>query len=405
MTKFLREIKATESGNLRELNFQTSEDMRRWLDAEEPFWRDLDVQSMNQLFLRHWNLQRNFYVIARQKLSQFEDSLKNNQEQLANQSNDALINHFRQINDGTVVTSNFEIYPAIVDMAKSNINVAGLLYLLARRDSAATLGVIPSQNQGQAWPIKTILDLVLLSARSKGSKDWLLPQRKELTTLKDEFQAALDSISSKHEEQNGEIEGQRKLANESHELRAGEWLAFKEELAGEWETLKKVYDEQLALLAPTQYWSGRATAHQKLAVWFAIAFGSALALFIGLFACLAMPQMFTAAGNKEISPILTLVPIAIPVFAGVWVLKILSRLLSENLQMMRDARERETMVKTFLALMRDDKNGKSIVNDNDRILILHSLFRPSSVTVIDDAPPVHWFDILSNKVGSKSTNG
>lgn len=401
MSKFFREIKVTVSGNLRELNFQTPEDMRRWLDAEEPFWKGLDTKSMSRVFQSYWNFQVNFYASARQQLSQFEESLKNDQEQSARQLNEALVKHFNQVANGNVVTSDFEIYPAIVDMAASNTDVTGLLYLLARSDSAQTLGVIPNQNQRQALPVKTILDLILLYVRSKGSKDWLLPQRKELTALKDELQTALDSISSKHEEQNGEIEEQRKLANETHELRLGEWSTFKEELTREWRTLKKVYDEQLALLAPTQYWGDRATTHRNVAIAFALAFGLVLAVSIGLFAWLAMPHMFAVAGNKEISPILTLVPIAIPAFAGVWVLKMLSRLLSENLQMMRDARERETMVKTFLALMRDDKNGKSIVNDNDRILILHSLFRPSSVTAVDDAPPVHWFDILTNKVGPK----
>ncbi|MGZ9896534.1 DUF6161 domain-containing protein [Bordetella bronchiseptica] len=403
MSKFLREIKVTVCGNLRELNFQTPEDMRRWLDAEEPFWKSLDIKSMNQFFQNHWNSQINFYASARQHLSRFEEELKSDQEQLARQSNDALVDHFNQVANGNVVTSDFEIYPAIVDMATGNPDVAGLLYLFARSDSAQTLGVISKPNQRQALPVKTILDLILLYVRSKGSRDWLLPQRRELTALKDELQAALDSIGSKHEEQNGEIEEQRKLANEFHELRVGAWSAFKEELAEEWKTLKKVYDEQLALLAPTQYWGDRATAHRNVAIAFAVAFGLVLAASIGLFSWLAMPHMFAVAGNKEISPILTLVPIAIPAFAGVWVLKMFSRLLSENLQMMRDARERETMVKTFLALMRDDKNGKSIVNDNDRILILHSLFRPSSVTAVDDAPPVHWFDILTNKVGSKDS--
>lgn len=401
MSKFLREIKVTVPGNLRELNFQKSEDMRRWLDAEEPFWKGLDTTSMSRVFQSHWSSQINFYAGARQQLSQFEESLNSNQEQSARQLNDALINHFNQVANGNVVTSDFEIYPAIVDMAAINADVAGLLYLLARSDSEQKLGVISSQNHRQTIPVKTILDLILLYARSKGSKDWLLPQRKELSALKSELQAEIDGISSKHEKQNEEIEGQRKLANESHELRICEWSAFKDELAGEWETLKKVYDEQLALLAPTQYWSNRATAHRNVAIAFSVAFGLVLATSIGLFAWLAMPHMFAVAGNKEISPILTLVPIAIPAFAGVWVLKMLSRLLSENLQMMRDARERETMVKTFLALMRDDKNGKSIVNDNDRILILHSLFRPSSVTAVDDAPPVHWFDILTNKVNQK----
>lgn len=397
MSKFLREIKVTVPGNLRELNFQTPEDMKRWLDAEEPFWNDLDNKSMNRQMKGHWDQQRNFYGNARQQLQQFEDALSKNQEQQALQHNKSIQNHFNQIGTGSVVTSDHGIYPLIVDMSKINLDVAGLLYLMARGDAQQTLGAF--SNLG--IPFKTLLDLILLHTKSKGTKDWLLPQRKEVTALKDESQAKLNFIREKIEEQQQVIDEQRQHAHQTHLDRESQWNNLKEEMESEWEALKKVYDEQLALLAPTQYWGDRATAHRNVAIAFAVAFGFVLTTSIGLFAWLAMPHMFTVAGNKEISPLLTLVPIAIPAFAGVWVLKMLSRLLSENLQMMRDARERETMVKTFLALMRDDKSGKSIVNDNDRILILHSLFRPSSITAVDDAPPVHWFDILTNKVGSK----
>ena len=401
MPKFLQDIKVTVLDDLRELNFLATEDMKRWLDAEEPFWKNLETNSMNNSLKKYWDGQRNFFGYARDQLKQFEDALSSNQDQLALQYNQILIKHFeQQVSTGRIITSDHDIYPVIVDIAQVNLDVAGLLYVAAREDSQNTLGTFSSSG----IPFKTLIDLILYHTKSRGTKDWLLPQRKEVTALKDESQAELASIRAKFEEQNQAIEEQRQHADQAHLGRESQWSTLKEQMNSEWEALNKVYDEQLALLAPTQYWTSRATSHRDTAIAFAIAFGFVLAASIGLFAWLAMPHMFAVAGNKDISPILTLVPIAIPAFAGVWVLKMLSRLLSENLQMMRDARERETMVKTFLALMRDDKSGKSIVNDNDRILILHSLFRPSSVTAVDDAPPVHWFDILTNKVGSKESN-
>jgi hypothetical protein len=95
--------------------------------------------------------------------------------------------------------------------------------------------------------------------------------------------------------------------------------------------------------------------------------------------------------------VLVLLPVLVPAFAGVWVLRILGRLLSENLAIAQDASERETMVKTFLSLMRDETTGKSVVTDEDRRIILNALFRQSAVTATDDTPPIHWLQAFKLK--------
>jgi hypothetical protein len=101
--------------------------------------------------------------------------------------------------------------------------------------------------------------------------------------------------------------------------------------------------------------------------------------------------------DKGASALTASLPVLLPTFAIIWILRILGRLLSESLQLIRDARECEVMVMTFLALMNDTTTGVPLVSEDDRLLILHSLFRPSSVTATDDSPPVHWFDILKRK--------
>jgi len=106
-----------------------------------------------------------------------------------------------------------------------------------------------------------------------------------------------------------------------------------------------------------------------------------------------------AAGSDK-SVVAVVVPIAVFAFATIWILRILGRQLSRHLQLRDDANERRTMVMTFLALM-NEQGAADLITERDRILILHALFRPSAATAPDDAPPAHWFDLLTSKMGEK----
>ena len=397
MTNLLNDITVLLPGGLRELQFKTTRDVERWADIERKFWFDVDVTHIHSSLRQQWERQKNFFAEASSILVEFNRRIEQKQDGEARQFNENLRNHFNRLASGDIISSEHEFYPAIRDLAKTSPSLAAMLLVAAKSDAEQMFG-----NFGQyGLPFSSVIRLILQYGRSKGTRDWLQPQRKELTALKNDFQGGLNDLRASFDEQDEAIIKQRDAEKQALSDRDGEWATLRERMESEWDSLKRVYDEQLALLAPTQYWSSRASSHKYAAIAFAVSFGVSLTVFVGLFSWLAMPRLFELATQKDVSPILTLVPVAVLAFAGIWVLKMLSRLLSENLQMMRDARERETMVKTFLALMRDDKDGKSMVNDNDRILILHSLFRPSSVSAIDDAPPVHWFDILTNKVSNK----
>ncbi len=397
MPTLLTEISATVPTVGRQLKFTTTEDVVRWVDAEAAFWNETNVDNVQSNLKTAWQQQQSQLMDLRNHALEFDKRIEQKQEGEARQFNDNLQARLNALAQGAFITSDYEFYPAIVDVAKTSPELAALILVAARADSAQTLGTFG--NYGT--PFRDVIRLILQYGRSKGTRDWLQPQRKELTELRNDLQRGLDQIRASFEAQVGAIAEQRAQEHQAKLDREAEWSTQKGQAQSEWDALKRVYDEQLALLAPTQYWKERAVSHQKMAVWFAISFGVVMIGAVLVFVLLAMPHLFAVASDKNVSPILALIPIAIPAFAGVWVLKMLSRLLSENLQMMRDAKERETMVKTFLALIRDDKNGKAIVSEDDRILILHSLFRPSSVSAVDDAPPVHWFDILTNKVSGK----
>jgi ribosomal protein S20 len=398
MAKLLQEIRITVFGNTRELHFADTEDIHRWLDAEEPCWPNAQSRIKNSQLNQIWGEQVGCFSNIRTYVKKFEASIAQEDENGGAENFSFLNKWFQKLVRGTVLTSDHAYYPVIAELVESNIEAAAYVLGAARSDGDQQLKGWFAANQ---FPIQALNALILNRGKTEKSADWLAPQRKELGQLKSDYQTKLNELRAVFNEQIRANTEQHRQEGVAQEQRQSDWGRWKTELSEEWVKLKKVYDEQLALQAPTQYWSQRAKTHRSIAIGFAIAFGLALTGGVAAFVCWAMPGLLNAAGNKDASVLLTLAPLLVPVFASIWVLKILSRLLSENLQLMRDARERETMVKTFLALMRDDQSGKALVQDNDRILILHALFRPSSLSAVDDAPPVHWFDILTNKVGQK----
>jgi hypothetical protein len=86
---------------------------------------------------------------------------------------------------------------------------------------------------------------------------------------------------------------------------------------------------------------------------------------------------------------------AIPAVLIGWVLRLIHRVATTNLALMSEASERMAMVQTFLALIRDN-----VATEEDRILILQALFRPSSASGDEGAPP-HWFDLLVQRLDKK----
>jgi hypothetical protein len=406
MAKLVSEISVKVYGDKRDLSFSTTENIVRWLDAEEPFWKKVDVNTIGEkekydYFREVWFNQIRFFDSIRNYSLEYAQILNDNHPNKENQAREIhhkIVSAFEQISMGKIVTSDNDYFPIIAELATSDTYFSAIVL-------GAAVGVSSSSTPTLPW--KTLIQFILRCDRSKKSADWLQPQRKELGQFKADYQTALDEqraiLNEQREQfdkQANDVDEQAKKATEIYEKNKIEWEELKTHFNKDFDKLKKIYDEKLALLAPTQYWSERANSHLRTAKKFAIAFGLVLSAGIAAFVCLAMPDL-DVAKNKDAPVLLTLIPTIVPAFGCIWVLKILGRLLSENLQMMREARERETMVKTFLALMRDDQDGKSLIQDNDRILILHSLFRPSSVNTVDDAPPVHLFDILTNKVTGK----
>jgi uncharacterized membrane protein YhdT len=150
--------------------------------------------------------------------------------------------------------------------------------------------------------------------------------------------------------------------------------------------LKKIattYDEKLALQAPVAYWEEKAEKHSNAAKdlkkW-CIGVGIVVAIFIAVEVGFAVgtAQKFSDLPMWEGSLII------VTTIVGIWAIRILVRLLLSNLHLKSEAEERRTMLLTYLALLREGQGP----TEQQRELLLHILFRPSSTGIIkDDALP------------------
>ena len=168
------------------------------------------------------------------------------------------------------------------------------------------------------------------------------------------------------------------------EKEKADWAIFTGNARNEWETLRKTFESQLRLEAPATYWRERAAITSAAARRWLVAF-SAMALAIIVVVVLAGPGFLqhVSASNSP-GPFTTLAFLSIPALTALWVLKHVARLFVTNVERSADAKLRETMATTFLALT---KEGTATVDQNERLLILEALFRPPAPAPADDG---HW---------------
>lgn len=163
--------------------------------------------------------------------------------------------------------------------------------------------------------------------------------------------------------------------------------------------IREYYRTELALQEPVHFWTAKATGHRNAAfAWGAVFAVAAGGLVLGLvfsldrirdFLTAALPQAgTTGSGGLERLAIL-----AAPAFLIVWLLRLVARQFHTNVNEMHDAKGRVVMAETYLALL---EHGK--VDPEDRILILHALFRPPLAATGEDSAPPHWFDLLMDRV-------
>lgn len=169
------------------------------------------------------------------------------------------------------------------------------------------------------------------------------------------------------------------------------------------DAFRKTYNAELALRAPNTYWMEKRKGHRKAAAAFSATFivlaGCSIAILFLIWQSTVAPHLMLPPDGQQVSQSTpapsygVFLPTIAVAFLCVWILRIVSRQLLVHLGLASDAGERMAMVQTFLALMQLPEH----VKDDDRILILSALFRPSARSD-DDATPPNWFDLLMQRL-------
>lgn len=168
--------------------------------------------------------------------------------------------------------------------------------------------------------------------------------------------------------------------------------ALKKELIDNITNLEKTYDEKLKLESPAKYWKELGEEYNKKGnKWLLISIVASLVVIVLLLVTIKiMPNLFSenvhwldAFKNSAIITIIASV--------SIYTLRILVKLAMSSFHLARDAKEREQLSYFYLAL-----NEKKAVTDNERAIILNSLFSRSDTGLLKgDSSPVMSGDIVS----------
>jgi hypothetical protein len=188
---------------------------------------------------------------------------------------------------------------------------------------------------------------------------------------------------------------------ERHDELAEDFGKMRQTAEDELKALKDTYDAFMQLEAPREYWEQKRIEHAKGKKF--MGWCSAVAAVLGAIA-LSIAAWFLLPENHPASTI-PWRQIGFFFLAStfvLWLIRLLVRLMLSHIHLYADAREREVMISTFLALVHRQESREGLKKE-DIALVLAPIFRPSTTGVIkDDGGPQSFGDLLSALTSGRS---
>lgn len=173
---------------------------------------------------------------------------------------------------------------------------------------------------------------------------------------------------------------------------------FDDELASaktDLENLTKTYDDKLALHAAVRYWGIQQKSNRNKAIGFGIVMLLMIIAVVTTLMVFVDTHLNTTIKDVALNKLIT---VAVITTFGIWLIKVAANIFMSHLHLTTDAQERRTMIHTYLALTRKGQGPK----DEDRQLILQTLFRPSTTDMVkNDQGPTQLVDMI-NRLSPKS---
>lgn len=232
-----------------------------------------------------------------------------------------------------------------------------------------------------------------------GSTDTVKAQKKALESTKRSWSVKFGKFYKKTEEESnailndieerkssfdkliGELNTQAKQRKESFDQ-------IVSDARKELENIAETYDQKLALQSSVSYWGAKKRSHSTV-MWVtgvvSILAGAATAAgFIWV------AYIFLQGDWSEVELWRFGVLIAISTF-GVWLTRLFGKIFVANLHLRTDAQERETMILTYLAMLREG----DVLKSDERELILQVVFRPGTSGYVKDEGPKGFGEMIS----------
>lgn len=167
--------------------------------------------------------------------------------------------------------------------------------------------------------------------------------------------------------------------------------------AARMEKVEKDFKERLIMEAPAEYWEKRAKQARWNARWAFLGFVLMVFVFVVVAATAApdhlshivasLQSAITVEGVGDqgysgLALIFSFALISTPAVMALWTLMLVSRIFRENLHLANDAKHRNMLITTYLALAEDENNP---ISKDDREFALNAIFSVPSEASADDA--------------------
>ena len=231
------------------------------------------------------------------------------------------------------------------------------------------------------------------------------PEKKAFETAIATWSKELANFKKNYEAQDAEfteisqrMEDAETAWKERTEAFAAEFADWQKASADDLQTLKDTYETHMQLKGPLVYWRGKRREHakgKKVMGWVAaISGGIGAGVLIA-----AAQQLLPASQQADVIPWRSIALFLLISTFVLWLVRLFVKLMLSHIHLYADAREREVMISTFMALIRRQESREGI-KQSDLALVLAPIFRPSTTGVIsDDGGPAMLTDYIGKLSG------
>lgn len=224
----------------------------------------------------------------------------------------------------------------------------------------------------------------------KSSQNLLLPLRAiQLSNPSIELGPGLQTVAAATEasqEMQASFDEQRKLME-----------AFIAEKSKAIHELEDLFRQKLPVEEPANFWLIQ-SKWKRREWWFWLGLFAGLIFtplgFLVWYWSIVEPELLKIATGGQTINVGLLAVISIPALFYGWLLKNVSRVFIQRMNLADDAAHRRALAITWLGLVAEKRFDLSA---QERALVLKAMFRPVPFHSQDDGPPSGWFELLKNK--------